>query len=252
MTDTWVIGIVVLLFTYAGTVLGFVLQGVLPKGQLVAETRDIVKLVIGLLGTLSALVLGLMISSARNSYDRQSQEVVELSSKIVALDRTLALYGPETKSVRDEFRSIVAAAADRMWPTDRSQPGRVDPSRAAETFYHRLQQLRPGSDDQRFYHGRAMNIATELLNGRWLLYQQSTSTISVPFVVVIIFWFALIFACIGILTPRTPTMFAMLFLCAVSVAGAVVLAFELDEPFAGVLRVSREPIQRALTRMGQQ
>lgn len=252
MADTWIVGIIVLFFASGGTLLGVTLQRVLPRTQLTPETRDVVKLVIGLIGTLSALVLGLMIGSARGSYDRQRQEIIELSSKIVALDRTLALYGRETKSLRDDFRGIVAAAADRLWPVDRSSSGRVDPSRTAESWYHGLQQLSPDGKDQRFYHDRAMDLATELLNGRWLLYQQSVGTISVLFFVVINFWFAIIFACIGVLAPRNWTVLVTLFLCGVSVAGAVVLAFELDQPFAGFMRMSSEPIRKALDQMGRQ
>jgi hypothetical protein len=250
MVESWVVGTLMLVISYGGTLAGCLLQGILPKTQLAEETRDIVKLVVGLIGTMGALVLGLLIGSARNNHEHQRQEIIELGSKIVALDRTMALYGAETKPMRDDFRTLVAAAIERMWPIDRSVPGRTDPSRLAEDWYHRLQKLHPVDEDQRFYHARAVGLATDLLNGRWLLYQQATGTISPPFAGMMVFWFGFIFACIGILAPRNPTVLVTLFLCAVSVSAAMVLASELDQPFAGFMRMSSEPMRKALTQLG--
>lgn len=245
------IGAIILSFTVGGMFVGYVLQGLLPKSQLTPETRDVAKLVIGLVGTLSALVLGLMISSAKGSYDRQRQEIIEMSTRIVLFDRNLALYGPEAQPIRDEFRRVVAAAKDRLWPKEWKSAGRIEPSRAADTLYHDLQRLAPTTPDQRFYHARALALATEVLNGRWLLYHQTTSSISIPLVAVIVVWFGLIFACIGMLAPRNTTVLVMLFICAVSVSGAVVLAFELDRPFSGIIRMSSEPFDRALDQLGR-
>lgn len=248
--DSWLVGIVVLAVAVGGTLGGWSIQPRLPGGDQAPGMRETVKLVIGLIGTLSALVLGLMIGTARTSFDRQRQEIIELSSRIISLDRALALYGPETAQLRAEFQALVKAAKARLWPSDRGTAP-SDPVLAGEHWHRSLHGLSPSGPDQRFYHARAVELGSALLDGRWLLYQQAAATISVPYVVVIVFWFGVIFAGIGTLAPRTPLVLVMLILCAASVAGAVVLAFDLDRPFDGLLRVSSEPMDKALVQLGR-
>jgi hypothetical protein len=251
MIEVWAVGVVVLVVCFGATLGGSLLRGVLPRTELTSQTRGVVKLVIGLVGTLSALVLGLMISSAKNSYDKQREEIIRMASKVVTLDRTLALYGPETKALRKEFRDIVVAAKERMWPSEWAKAGTVEPARAGETWFHHLHQLTPASKDQEYYFGRAIELSSALIQGQWLLYHLSASTVSVPFLAVITFWFAVIFAGLGVLAPRSATVLVMMFICSSSVAGAVVLAFELDNPYAGIIRMTTQPIEKAVNQLGR-
>ena len=90
----------------------------LPEHHLSAESKDVVKLAMGLIATMSALVLGLLIASAKSSFDAQSSELKQDATSIILLDRAMAHYGPEAKDARDLLRRSVVSAIDRMWPRD--------------------------------------------------------------------------------------------------------------------------------------
>ena len=133
------ISLIVLACVFGGALLGLLLHAVLPQHHLSSETKDIVKLGMGLVGTMSALVLGLLVASAKNSYDTQSAELTQLSANIALLDRGLALYGPETKETRALLRDVVVRFHNQMWSKDaasRSAP----PSRGG-ILYENIQGL---------------------------------------------------------------------------------------------------------------
>lgn len=251
MIFSWIFGMVVLSCTFGGLMVGFAVQKLLPESHRTIETRKVMKLAIGIIGTLGAFVLGLMISGASISFDRQRQEIIEVSTKLVLLDRALARYGPETKPLRQELRGIVKRAVDRVWPESRKGPVMIEPALSAEGWLQSLHELVPANDAQRFLRDRAVSLATEITGTRWLLYHQSATTISAPLLFLITSWFVVIFVCIGLLAPRNTTVIAMLFLCSLSVTGAMMLALDLDRPFEGVLRISREPIERAIDQLGR-
>ena len=109
------ISLIMLACVFGAALLGILLHAVLPQHHLSSETKDIVKLGMGLVGTMSALVLGLLVASAKNSYDTQSAELTQLSANIALLDRGLALYGPETKETRALLRDVVVRFHNQMF-----------------------------------------------------------------------------------------------------------------------------------------
>ena len=130
------ISLIMLACVFGGALLGLLLHAVLPQHHLSSETKDIVKLGMGLVGTMSALVLGLLVASAKNSYDTQSAELTQLSANIALLDRGLALYGPETKETRALLRDVVVRFHNQMWSKDaasRSAP----PDRGQIIFFYK-------------------------------------------------------------------------------------------------------------------
>src|SRR5260221_7205104 len=98
-----------------GVLLGMFLRNALPEHHLSTDAKDVVRLGTGLIGTIAALVLGLLIGSAKNSYDTQSAQIRQMTASIVLLDNLLAQYGPETGTVRNLMRRSVVILADRMW-----------------------------------------------------------------------------------------------------------------------------------------
>ena len=92
------------------TLLGRRVHRYLPEDHLSADSRDAVKLAMGLVATMTALVLGLLVSSAKGTYDTARNEVIQMAAKFAFLDRVLALYGPETMETRGELRAAVAEA----------------------------------------------------------------------------------------------------------------------------------------------
>ena len=115
------IGGIVFACTFGGALVGMVLRAILPEHHVSTESKDVVKLGMGLIATLAALVLGLLIASAKSSFDAQRSGFQQLAANLVLLDRALARYGPETKDAREALRSLVAATIDRLWPEDASK-----------------------------------------------------------------------------------------------------------------------------------
>ena len=88
-----------------------------------------------------------------------------------------------------------------------------------------------------------MTWTHELAQTRWLLSEQSASSIQTPFLLVLILWLGIIFASFGLFAPRNGTVYAVIFLSALSLSTAVFLILELDQPFDGAIRISDAPLR---------
>jgi hypothetical protein len=245
------LSLIVFLCVFGGAVVGLLLHAVLPHHHLGAETKDIVKLGMGLVGTMAALVLGLLVASAKGSYDAQSAEVTQLSANIALLDRALTLYGPETKEIRAILRSAVRRALDQMWP----HPGDVSqaaPSAAGgEILYEKLQGLSPKNDTQRLLQSQATNIAMDIGKTRWLMYEQAMGSVSMPLLVILVLWLTAIFISFGLFAPFNGTVVSSLFTAALSVSCAIFLILEMYTPYTGLVQISSAPLRAAIAQLGQ-
>jgi len=142
---------------FGGALAGICLRGLVPKHHLAPESRGVVTAGMGLVATLAALVLGLLIASAKGSYDSQSTEVTELSAKVVFLDRVLAHYGPDAREARELLRSSVARAIDQMWSNDpailfKATPGTAGAEVPADTGTLTQERLAAGNTVPRYKH----------------------------------------------------------------------------------------------------
>jgi 4-amino-4-deoxy-L-arabinose transferase-like glycosyltransferase len=245
------IRLIVFACVFGAALFGMFLRAVLPKQHLDVDSKDAVRLGIGVVATMAALVLGLLVASAKSFYDTQSSELTELSANVVLLDRVFAHYGPETKEVRDLLRAAVARALDRMSHQDQ-QHSQMDPGAGgAEILYDKIQALSPQNDAQRALQAQASSIAMNLGKLRWLMLEQGSSSVSKPLLVMLVFWLAIVFASFGLFAPRNTTVIATLFLCALSVSGAVFLIITMYTPFQGLMRISSAPLRNALMHLGQ-
>jgi len=213
-----------------------------------------VKLGTSLIATLSALVLGLLVASAKAYYDKVNDEVTQTAAKVVLLDRALAAYGPETKELRDILRNAFASVTQLMFGTEGSIAKKLDSSerqKTFEAFQEKLHELAAHNEAQRAAQSRALDLATDLVQMRWLVIEQGEGSISTPLLVVLVLWLAVIFLGYGLVSANNVTVIVVFFLCAVSVAGAVFLIEEMDRPFAGLMRISSAPMQNAVSHLGQ-
>jgi hypothetical protein len=229
----------------AGALLGMFL----PGHHLSTDDKDVVRLGTGLIGTIAALVLGLLIASAKSSYDTQSTQVTQMTSNVVLLDNLLAEYGPETTEVRNLLRRGVVVLADRMWRENSSDVAKATPFEASaesDAFFAKLQQLLPQNDSQRSLQARAIQIATDIAQTRLLLFAQRNNSIPMPFLVVLIFWLTIIFGSFGLFAKPSATVFGSLFVFALSAAGAIYLVLELGQPFTGLMQISSAPLRSGL------
>jgi hypothetical protein len=200
----------------------------------------------GLVATMAALVLGLLTASAKLSLDTQNVELTDMSSRVVLLDRVLAHYGPEARETRSELRSSVVYTLDTLFSKDASQLG----STKGELLYDQIQGLSPKDDTQRSIQAQALSIVLALGQTRWLIAEQRVNSISVPLLVVLIFWLTIIFISFGLFAPRNVTVFVSLLVSALSVSGAIFLILEMYSPYRGLIHVSSAPLRTALTLLG--
>jgi len=247
------IGWVVFAVVFGTAMLAMALHAVVPEHHLGADSKDVVKLGIAVIATMSALVVSLLLASAKGSYDTRSREFTQMSANIIVLDRLLAHYGPETKVVRDLLHRSVVDALDRIRSSENFQLPILAPTTVtAESIYSQIQQLSPENEGKRSLQGEALRTAVELSQMRWLLFEQrAASSIPMPFLVVLVFWLSIIFASFGLYAPRNATVVATLCVCALSLSGAIFLILELDRPFEGIIRISSAPLQSAIAQLGQ-
>ena len=250
--NSTIIAAIVFACLFAAGLLGVRVRAMLPENHLNPDTKDAVKVGMGLVATMAALVLGLLVASTKGAYDAQKAEVTQMAAKIVFLDRVLANYGSETAQTRDLLRRSVASAINRMWPDSKiSQPAQLDPSASSgEAFFNSIQQLSPQNEAQRSLKSQAVQVTTDVGQMRWLLFEQTESSISLPMLIVLIAWLAIIFMSVGLFAPPNATVVIALMLSALSVAGAIFLILELDMPFDGVIQISSAPMRNALNHLG--
>jgi hypothetical protein len=240
---------------FGGMMLGMFLRGVIPKHHLSDESRDVLKLGTGMIATLAALVLGLLISSAKGSFDAINTGLLQSGSKVILLDRVMAQYGPETKEVRHQLRRTVASVIDQVWSIERTGQREMkvpDARTGLESLQDKLLQLSPQNDAQRWLQSRALEVSGDMAESRWLLVErQGISSLPMPFLVMLVSWLVIIFFGFGLLCPRNATVVAVLLVCALSAAGALYLIQELDRPYGGLITISSAPLQNALAYLGQ-
>ncbi len=248
------IALLVFASVFAGALLGMALGASLPERQLTEGAKDVIKLGMGLIATMTALVLGLVIATAKSSYDAQDDAVKHSAVKILLLDRVLAAYGNETKPIRDLLRRTVAERVAAVWPDAGSGRAKLDAPEGAftgETIAAGIMQLAPRDESQRELRSQALRISTEITEIRWLVLGGKGGSVPVPFLVIVVFWLTMIFASFGLFAPRNATVVAVLLLCSASVAAALFLIVELDAPFEGLVRISSAPLRYALQNLGQ-
>jgi hypothetical protein len=236
---------------FAAALAAMLIRQRLPRSHLDDQSKDAIKVGMGLIATMSALVLGLLIASAKTSYDAQGSEVRQIAANISQLDGVLADYGEETREIRDAFRRNIQHLTDEVW-----QRGGVrsvilgSPQTEAEAWaiHVKILQLAPRDDIQQALRTLAIQIAADLARTRWHLVAEEGSAIPMPFLLILVFWLTVLFASFGLFAPWNATVLATLFVGAVSVAAALFLILEMDRPFEGVMQISSEPIRKAIDR----
>ena len=250
-----VISLIALGCIFGSVVLGMFLRRVLPDHHLSDESKDVMKLGTAMIATLAALVIGLLIASAKSSFDTLNNGLVQAGSKIMLLDRTLSNYGSETREARDLLRRVVASNIEQVWPKERKGQREFvtpDPRAGIEAIEGKLRQLSPQNDAQRWLHSRALQLSSDMEDTRWLLFTKlGQSSYPMVFLVILVSWLVIIFFSFGLFSPRNVTVIIVLFVCALSVAGSLYLIQELDRPYGGLITVSSAPLRTALANLGQ-
>lgn len=246
------VSLIVFAGAFGGALVGMSLRLLIPPGHLSSESKDTVKLGMGLVATMTALLLSLLIATAKSSYDNERNDLTQMAAKIIFLDRVLNNYGEESAQVRRLLRSSVAASIDSLWPRDGRQPSVADVSASGSlAVFDAIADLDPQTEVQRSLKAEASRIALDLGQTRWLMLEQAGGSISRPFLVVTILWLTLIFISFGLFAPSNGTVFGTLLMCSMVVASAFFIVLELDHPYEGVIQISSQPMRHAHAVIGQ-
>jgi hypothetical protein len=248
------IGGLVFVLVSGGALLGMYLRAILPEHHLSEDSKDIIRVSTAMIATLAALVVGLLIASAKSSFDSKDSALTRSASRFVLLDRTMAEYGPETGEVRALLRQILIMRLRQIWPegdAERLDPKAVSEGPGIETIQRKLLDLSPQNDAQRWLRSTALQLTSDIAEVRWSAVEQMGSSIQWPFVAIMVFWFAAIFTSFGLFAPRNGSVIIALFVCALSLAGSIYLIVEMDQPYSGFIKLSSAPVITALDQLGR-
>ncbi len=237
-----------------GILLGAILRAFLPEHHLRDDSKDVVKTAAAMIATLAALVLGLLISSAKSSFDTMNSGITQVGAKIIMLDRILARYGTETKEVRNLLRHNVSDLIERVWPEEKKRTddfGSAVGSTEIESVHTRIRELAPQNELQRSIQSQALEISSDLQQTRWLLIEETQGTLPTALIAILIFWLTVLYVSFGLFAPRNGTAITALFICAISIAGSIFLIQELNQPVKGFIKISSAPLEKAVHLIGK-
>ena len=237
-----------------GTLLGLILSKMLPEHHLNADSKDAVKMGAGMITMMAALVLGLLVSSAKSTFDSTNAAITQCGAKVILMDRLLANYGPEANGVREELRRNVAAGIEMLWPEEGPIEAGLktfERASAMEKLLEQIRGLKPQTDAQRALQGQAQALGHEIMLTRWLQIEQAQLTLPTPFLVILLFWLTLLYTSFGLLAPRNATVITIMLLGALALATALFLIVEMSRPMAGAIKVSSAPMRKALEHLGR-
>lgn len=237
-----------------GSGIGWFVRRRLPGVHLASDSRDVVKLGAGLIATQAALVVGLLVSSSKGSFDSTNAGLTQIGAKVILLDHVLGRYGPEAGETRRNLRTTLSNGIDRIWPKHGTSAGGVSAAEnstewaAIDDSIHRLS---PQNETQAQLRTQAIQIISDLAQLRLVLLEQTHGSLPPVFLVVLIFWFTVLFTVFALLTQFNPTVAAVLIVCAASISGAIFLICEMSHPLQGAVQASAAPLEAARDRIGR-
>jgi hypothetical protein len=224
----------------------------LPHQHLSKETQDVVRLGTGMLSVLASLVLGLLIATAKTSYDTTDHAIRGYAAELILLDETFRDYGPAATAPRDQLRAYTTQLLTDFWPRAGGPPVELDNQASGAMLEHireAIRGLRPVDDGQRWLQDQALQINTNLLRERWLMIEQAGSKIQPVILVVLVLWIAFIFATFAVNAPRNATVVGAFFVCSLAIGASIFLILEMDKPLGGSMKISSWPVTNALGHM---
>lgn len=246
------LAILAFVVAFGGAAIGLAVKKFLPRRHLGSDAKDVIKVAVAVVATLSALVAGLLISSAKSSFDIKNSELKRAGGRIIILNQTLAAYGPATQEARILLRRIVQNSIQTVWPEHSKiamDPTAIEKNPGTQPIQQLILGLSPNNEAQRWLKTNALQLLNEVEEARWTIFEQTETSVSKPILTVLAFWFAFIFFSFGLFAPPNTSVIAILFICALSVSSAIYLIVEMDQPYAGFIKISDEPLLTALKQL---
>ncbi len=241
------IGLISFSAIFGGVVGGMLVGRRLPGHHLTTETQSAVTVSVAVIGTLSALVLGLMITAANRSFSARSDEVRELSVQLIRIDRNLRRYGPQGNDARLALHAWAKATTKQLFPEHGEQRPSIQGTIVMlESVQDEILTLAPKDHRQEYLRTLCLTQTSNIIQAGWSLETRAGHSIPVPFLVLLIFWLAIVFASFGLFAPPNPTTIVMLLLCSLAVSGGIYLIEELDNPSTGLIQIPPEAMRKAV------
>jgi CDP-diglyceride synthetase len=242
-----IIGLVSFVAIFGGVIAGMLVGRCLPGRHLSPETQSAVTVSVAVIGTLAALVLGLMISAANRSFSTRADEVRQLSVQLIRIDRNLRRYGSEADDTRLALHAWAKAKTQQLFPEN----GQSRPSTGAtiimmESVQDEILDLEPTNPRQEHLRTLCLTLTSTIIQAGWSLETLTGQSTPVPFLVLLIFWLTIVFASFGLFAPPNLTTIAMLLLCSVAVSGGIYFIQELDNPVSGLIQISPDSMRKAV------
>lgn len=246
MTSGWIF-LISFVAIAAGIASGMLLRPRLDQKHLEAA-KEVIRLGAGFLATLSAVLISLMIASAKSSYDTQDSHFRQLAAYLVETDRLLSQYGPESKQVRLLMRQAMPAAIDRIWREKRSavQGSAFTSASLAEQLTGAIAALTPADEAQRGLKLRIELAGAEIARTRLLMFSDGEPAILTPFLLILMFWLAVVFASYSLFVEPGRIVIAALLVFALSISSALFLVADLSQPFVGLMQLPKEQLRQTL------
>ncbi|MFL9964080.1 hypothetical protein PQR02_24045 [Paraburkholderia sediminicola] len=249
------------------TGIGVWVRPLLPEEHKAHETVQLIQLVIGMLVTFAALVLGLLTASAKSSFDTASNDLRTFAADLIEFDTTMRELGGNTDQSRHLLRQYTAAAIASTWPQEPAPSGEYPKDIGTQGNTQKLENVRLGDmltsvgrelrqvQTQDSLQQRALEDALtqyrRVVDARWKIIEEAHSSISQPFFKTLTFWLGVIFLSFGLIAPRNTLALVTISLGAVSIASAIYVIVDLDTPFSGPIVISSSPMRDALTHLRQ-
>jgi len=240
----------VFVLVFGGALAGMAVRRVKPDERFVPEAKDSIRLAIGLVVTMTGLVLGMLVSSGKTFYDSEKSQVAEMSSEVIFLSDLLKAYGPETVQLRVEAHDSVEEIVDRIWPKDSAQSFQLKPTSKGADFYEHVELLVPRNAEQAAVKAQLLAAILNLRKTYWFLYLQSEQTsITVPVLWAVTLWLVVIFFSFGVFAPRIQNVFLTFGICAMAVSIAIFIILSMNSPFTGAFRISPAAVHDVLSQI---
>jgi hypothetical protein len=245
---------------------GWVVRPLLSERHRSRETVELVQVVVTMLVTFAALVLGLQTNSVKANFDQISGELKVYAAELIQLDLALREYGADTLTIRDELKSYTASAIATTWTDEfppsgdyylkRTPSGPTD-SPTESTYLgsvlihiqDEIRALQPQDASHQKFQADCLRHIDQVIERRWRLIEAGGSSLSMPFYVVLIFWLGIIFAAFGLSAPRNALSYVTISFAALSIASVMFVMLDLDTPFGGIFIVSSQSMRSALEHM---
>ena len=253
MNALW-IALVSFACVFGAAVFGLLCRRILPEHHLSDESRAAVDRTLRVIVTLAALVLGLLVASAKGSYDAINDKLQEISADVILLDRTIAQYGPATEDARQLLRRVTGSMIRARWPEAGIQVPSLDgitPSAGLREVQERVRSLAPSDEAQRQLQARAVQLSGDMSRATWLLLELTQDRVPVAFLVILVLWLVLAFFGFGLFAPSNTTVVGALLFSALAASGAIFLILEMYDPVGGLVKIPVTPLLTALENIGR-